>query len=594
MCGIVGYVGKSKCVPKIISGLESLEYRGYDSAGIAYVTNESIKIKKEQGRIKVLKDSLNMNEESYMGIGHTRWATHGKPCKVNSHPHQVGDITIVHNGIIENYEELKNNLKEYKFKSETDSEVVAALIDKLYHEDKDMIKVLSKLKDYLIGSYALGILVNGDDNIYAIRKDSPLIIGISEDGNFIASDVPAILEYTNMYYLLLNDEFALISKDDVVIYDKNGEISMKSLMTFEGSKEAAMKNGYDHYMLKEIYEQPKVVMETIKEYILDYKHLKERMKGLEKYDAIDIVGCGSAYHVGLVGKSLIMKYGKVPVYVDIASEYRYTEHIYSKKHLIILISQSGETADTLAVLREAKQQGIDTLAIVNVVGSSIAREAHKVLYIKAGPEIAVATTKAYLCQLMMLSLIALYLGINKGSLDKKIINEYDNMDLLLEKELENKKELEDIAKLIYKNKDIFYLGRKIDYSLCMEASLKLKEVSYLHSEAYAAGELKHGTISLIEDKTPVISIITDDDIRLKTLSNVKEVCARGALSIIISNEDVLDKSLYTKLIKIPKVHELIGSALVMVKCQLIAYYVARLNGCDIDKPRNLAKSVTVE
>ncbi len=594
MCGIVGYVGKSKCVPKIISGLESLEYRGYDSAGIAYVTNESIKIKKEQGRIKVLKDSLNMNEESYMGIGHTRWATHGKPCKVNSHPHQVGDITIVHNGIIENYEELKNNLKEYKFKSETDSEVVAALIDKLYHEDKDIIKVLSKLKDYLIGSYALGILVNGDDNIYAIRKDSPLIIGISEDGNFIASDVPAILEYTNMYYLLLNDEFALISKDDVVIYDKNGEISTKSLMTFEGSKEAAMKNGYDHYMLKEIYEQPKVVMETIKEYILDYKHLKERMKGLEKYDAIDIVGCGSAYHVGLVGKSLIMKYGKVPVYVDIASEYRYTEHIYSKKHLIILISQSGETADTLAVLREAKQQGIDTLAIVNVVGSSIAREAHKVLYIKAGPEIAVATTKAYLCQLMMLSLIALYLGINKGTLDKKIINEYDNMDLLLEKELENKKELEDIAKLIYKNKDIFYLGRKIDYSLCMEASLKLKEVSYLHSEAYAAGELKHGTISLIEDKTPVISIITDDDIRLKTLSNVKEVCARGALSIIISNEDVLDKSLYTKLIKIPKVHELIGSALVMVKCQLIAYYVARLNGCDIDKPRNLAKSVTVE
>ena len=594
MCGIVGYVGKDRCIPKIIKGLEALEYRGYDSAGIAYKVGDQINILKEKGRIKSLKEIVNEDINSYIGIGHTRWATHGKPCKVNSHPHKVGKITLVHNGIIENYEELKLSLKDYKFKSETDSEVVAALIDKLYKEEKSMLKVLAKLKEYLVGSYALGILVDGQDEIYAIRKDSPLVIGISEEGNFIASDVPAILEYTNMYYLLLNNEYAVLTFDDVTIYDQEGNISTRSLEMFEGSKESAMKNGYEHYMLKEIFEQPKVVMATIKEYISSYDDLKEKMNGLEKYEAIDIVGCGSAYHVGLVGKMLIAKYAKIPVNVEIASEYRYTDHIYNKHHLIILISQSGETADTLAVLRKVKQEGLDTLAIVNVVGSSIAREADKVLYIKAGPEIAVATTKAYLCQMILLSLIALYLGINKNTLDKKLLNEYKQLDKLIEQELVRKDELEEIANLIYKNKDIFYLGRKIDYALCMEASLKLKEVSYLHSEAYAAGELKHGTISLIESKTPVISIITDDDIRYKTLSNVKEVCARKALSIIISNEEVKDKTLYSRLILIPKVHELFSGILVMVNCQLIAYYVAKLNNCDIDKPRNLAKSVTVE
>lgn len=594
MCGIVGYAGKDKCISKIISGLESLEYRGYDSAGIAYVKDGKVEIRKEQGRIANLKEKINLSEDSYLGIGHTRWATHGKPCQVNSHPHRVGKITLVHNGIVENYESLKNELLEYKMVSETDSEVVAALIDKLYNEEHDMKKVLVKLKDYLVGSYALGILVDGENKIYAIRKDSPLIIGVSEEGNFIASDVPAILEYTNMYYLILNDEFAEITSDDVVIYDRDGEITVKNLLTFEGSREAAMKNGYEHFMLKEIYEQPKVIMDTIKEYIYDVQTLKEKMAGLEKYDEIDIVGCGSAYHVGLVGKSLITKYGHKRVSVDIASEYRYTEHVYSKKHLIILISQSGETADTLAVLRQAKEDGIDTLAIVNVVGSSIAREADRVLYIKAGVEIAVATTKAYLCQLMMLSLIALYLGIHCGSLDENVMEEYKDLDSLIEEILSDPSDMEEIAKEIYKNKDVFYLGRKVDYALSMEASLKLKEVSYLHSEAYAAGELKHGTISLIEEDTPVISIVTDDDVRLKTLSNVKEVCARGAKSFIISNEEVLDKNLYKKMILIPKMHDLVGSVLVMVKCQLLAYYVAKMNGCDIDKPRNLAKSVTVE
>ncbi len=594
MCGIVGYVGKDKCIPRILSGLESLEYRGYDSAGIAYVVNNLVKITKKQGRISNLKENINIDEESYVGIGHTRWATHGKPCQVNSHPHRVGKVTIVHNGIIENYETLKNELTDYEFVSETDSEVVAALVDKLYKEEKDVKHVLAKLKDYLIGSYALGILIEGDDKIYAIRKDSPLIIGVSENGNFIASDVPAILEYTNLYYLILNNEFAVLSKDDVVIYDENGQISTKNLLTFEGSREAAMKNGYEHYMLKEIYEQPKVIMDTIKEYISDVDTLKEKMNGLEKYEEIDIVGCGSAYHVGLVGKSLIEKYGHIRVNVDIASEYRYSDHIYKDNHLVLVISQSGETADTLAVLRKAKEDGIDTLAIVNVVGSSIAREADKVLYIKAGVEIAVATTKAYSCQLIMLSMIAMYLGINSGRLDESIFEEYKSLDKLINDILDDTSDTESVAVMIYKNKDVFYLGRKIDYAICMESSLKLKEVSYLHSEAYAAGELKHGTISLIESGTPVISIITEDDIRLKTLSNVKEVCARGALSIVITNEEVLDKDVYDKLILVPKLHDLVGSILVVIKCQLIAYYVAKLNGCDIDKPRNLAKSVTVE
>ena len=594
MCGIVGYVGNKKCIPIIISGLTSLEYRGYDSAGIAYIKNNNVIIKKEKGRIDNLKNVLSMDENSYVGIGHTRWATHGKPCKENSHPHKVGSITIVHNGIIENYEELKSNLKNYKFVSETDTEVVAALIDKLYKEEKDMQKVLKSLKDYLVGSYALGILVDGDNKIYAIRKDSPLIIGVSEIGNFIASDVPAILSFTNMYYLLLNDEYAILDEDDVIIYDRDGKVSTKSIQTFDGSPEAAMKNGYDHFMLKEIYEQPSVINATLNEYIRDEAVFFDKMNGLEDYDAIDIVGCGSAYHVGLVGRSLISKYSDIVVNVDIASEYRYTKHIYSKKHLIILISQSGETADTLAVLREAKSKGIDTLAIVNVVGSSIAREADKVFYIKAGPEIAVATTKAYTCQLVLLSLIAAYLGIKNNLLDNSIYDEYENLSDILDGTLKETDEIKEIAKKIYKNNDIFFLGRKVDYALAMEASLKLKEVSYLHSEAYAAGELKHGTISLIDKNTPVISIVTDDSIRLKTLSNIKEVCARGALSIIITNEEIADQDVFKYIIGIPKVYDLISSVLVIVKCQLLAYYVAKLNGCDIDKPRNLAKSVTVE
>lgn len=593
MCGIVGYVGKKHCIDKIIEGLESLEYRGYDSAGIAYVKNKKVILKKAKGKINKLKEKINYNEESYLGIGHTRWATHGKPCKENSHPHKVGKITLVHNGIIENYEELKKELSDYEFLSDTDSEVVAALIDKLYKKDNNMINVLNKLQDYLIGSYALGIIVDNDKNLYAIRKDSPLIIGVSKDGNFIASDVPAILKYTNKYYLMLNNEYAVLNEDNVTFYfDKEKQV--KELLAFDGKKDAAIKENYDHFMLKEIYEQPKVIMDTINEYLDNIQTLNKKFKGFEKYTGIDIVGCGSAYHVGLVGGTLISKYGNIPVNSYIASEYRYNNHFYSKNHLIILISQSGETADTLAALRKANDDGIDTLAIVNTVGSSIAREAGNVIYIKAGLEISVATTKAYTCQLAILSLIALYLGIKNNILDENKIEEYKKIGGLIKNILENVDEEKKIAKILSKSKDVFFLGRKIDYASCLEASLKLKEVSYIHSDAYAAGELKHGTISLIEENIPVISIITDDSIRLKTLSNVKEVCARGAYSIIISNKEILDKSIYNKLILIPKTSELIECILVIVKCQLIAYYTAMYKGCDIDKPRNLAKSVTVE
>lgn len=592
MCGIVGYIGKKNALPIILDGLESLEYRGYDSAGIAYKLNREVIIKKEKGRIENLKNILT-DDESNVGIGHTRWATHGIPCKKNSHPHKIGKITLVHNGIIENYKELKEELANYEFNSDTDSEIVAALIDKLYSEEKDILKVLSMLKDYLIGSYALGILVDGIDKLFCIRKDSPLIIGVSDDGYFIASDVPAILKYTNKYYLLLNNEYAVLDYEGVKIFNNNNEVN-KDLKTFEYDIESAMKSGYDHFMLKEIYEQPKVVMDTLNEYISSIDNLKNKFSGLEKYDEIDIVGCGSAYHVGLVGKYLITKYGNVKVNVDIASEYRYTNHVYSKKHLVIVISQSGETADTLAVLRNVKDLGIDTLAIVNVVGSSISREADKVIYIKAGVEVAVATTKAYICQYVILSLIAYYLGLKRGLLNEDVLNDFKNVGNYIEEILDDTSNEISIAEDLQNAEDIFYLGRKIDYAYSLEASLKLKEISYIHSEAYQAGELKHGSISLISDNVPVISIVTEDDIKLKTLSNIKEVCARNAYSILITNDENIDKDLYSKIVVVPKINDLLQGILVIIKCQIIAYYVAKLKDCDIDKPRNLAKSVTVE
>ncbi len=597
MCGIVGYVGKNKqCLPVVISGLEALEYRGYDSAGIAYQIDNKIKIIKEQGKIVNLKEKIDFKEKSNLGIGHTRWATHGKPTKENSHPHQVGRITVVHNGIIENYIDLKNELikKGYKFKSDTDTEVACALIDSLY--DGDIIKAINKAIKKMRGSFALGILVENDNNLYATRLTSPLIIAKGTDENYIASDVPAILKYTNKYLLLDDYDITKISSDNITIYHDLQEVNRQTL-TFEGNMEAGMKNGYDHFMLKEIHEQDKVIKNTIGCYFDGHiESLIKNFPDLTKYNKIDIVACGSAYHTGLVGKALIEKFANIPVTCEVASEYRYKRSFYDKNTLVILVSQSGETADTLAALRKAKDDKIDTLAIVNVVGSSIAREAKYVLYIKAGCEIAVATTKAYTAQLAIFSLIAIYLAYMKQLLSnddlKEIIKKLDNLPDIINKTLQDKSYLE-IAKKIYQKKDIFFIGRGIDYALSMEGSLKLKEISYINSMAYPAGELKHGTISLIEKGTPVIAISTDQSLTEKTISNIKEVKARDAYTLYVTNE-YMESDFYDDIMVVAKIHELLQPIITIIPLQLLAYEVAKLNNCDIDKPRNLAKSVTVE
>ncbi len=599
MCGIVGYVGKNKnTIEFLINGLKSLEYRGYDSAGIAYMTDK-INIVKKEGKLENLEKIVNY-ENSNLGIGHTRWATHGVPSLNNAHPHHHGKITLVHNGIIENYESIKKDLssKGYKFYSETDTEVACALIDYLYSTDKDMIKVLNKCQSILEGAYAFGI-INDDDknNLYIMKKDSPLIVAKSSDGFFIASDVPAILKYTNKYYLIENDEIGKIG-EQLTIYDKNLNEVKKELQTFDLNLENAMKNGYDHFMLKEINEQPIVIEETINSCLKDGKQsLRQEIPDLSNYEQIHIVACGSAYHTGLVGKYLIEQFGEIPVSVCIASEYRYKKVFYNCKTLVIFISQSGETADTLACLRKVKEKGIDTLAIINVVGSSIAREADKTLYIKAGCEIAVATTKAYLAQVNLLSLIALNIAINKKKLDNVAISEiFEQMKALpnLIKDLINR-DYKNIAKEIYKNENIFFIGRSVDEAIAKEGALKLKEISYIHCEAYAAGELKHGSISLIDKDTPVVAIVTDKNIASKTISNIKEVKARGAKVILIITEELDNSSDYYDFkIVIPSVSPFIEPMISIIPLQLIAYEVALLRGCDIDKPKNLAKSVTVE
>lgn len=595
MCGIVGYIGKKNAIEILINGLEKLEYRGYDSAGIAYLNND-IKIVKNKGKIKNLKEKINLEEISHLGIGHTRWATHGETNLVNSHPHQVGKITLVHNGIIENYEDIKKELlnEGYIFKSETDSEIGCALLDFLYQKHHDMLKSIAEFKKKVKGSYALGIMCSDDlDNLYAIKCASPLIIGISDDGNYIASDVPAILKYTNKYVTLDDLEVAKITKDKVEYYDKNNQPITKSIKHFNGDATLLEKNGYEHFMLKEIHEEPSVLKKTFDKYIQNGS--LNNIPDLSKYNKITIVACGSAYHAGLVGKNLIENYANIPVEVDIASEYRYKKHFFNDQELVILVSQSGETADTLASLKLVKEHHIDTLGIINVKESSIAREADIVLYTEAGSEIAVATTKAYSAQVALLSLIALSIANNKKIINKKeVIDILNNIKLLpnqLEELLNN--DYQEIAKDIYNDNDIFFLGRGIDYALALEGSLKLKEISYIHSEAYAAGELKHGTISLIENNTPVIAIITDKSITDKTISNVKEVKARGAKTILISNENI-NNNCFDKKIIVPSTHPLIQPLLNVVPLQLISYEVAKLRGCDIDKPKNLAKSVTVE
>lgn len=589
MCGITGYIGKKKnAINVVINGLESLEYRGYDSAGIAYVLDNKVNIIKEQGKIVNLKSKIDFNIQSNFAIGHTRWATHGEPNQINSHPHSQGKFTIVHNGIIENYLELKQELIEngYNFKSSTDTEVASAYMDFLYKKNNNILITLNEASKVFRGSYAFGIICEDDlDNLYALRKTSPLIIANGNDENYIASDVPAILRYTNKYMLLDDMEIAKISSDKIEVYDKDLKLVKKDVLEFEGSFESSMKCGYEHFMLKEIHEEPVVFKNTINAYFDgDFKNIPN----LTKYNNIHIVACGSAYHTGLVGKYLIEKYANIPVYVEVASEYRYKHNFYDKNTLVILVSQSGETADTLASLRMVKEEGIDTLSIVNVVGSSIARESKYVIYTKAGCEIAVATTKAYLAQISVFALLTMYLTNNKSN---EILEEINNIPSILEENVNI--DYKYISNEIYQNQNIFFIGRGIDYAICMEGSLKLKEISYINSVAYQAGELKHGTISLIEKNTPVIAICTDESLLEKTISNIKEVKARGAKVIFITTSDI-QGDFYDFKINVPKVNELLQPITTIIPLQLIAYEVAKLNGCDIDKPRNLAKSVTVE
>ena len=588
MCGIVGYIGKKKALPIILNGLKFLEYRGYDSAGVAFVQNNSVKMLKAVGKIKSLEDLIDYETDTYIGIGHTRWATHGKPSFANSHPHQINKITVVHNGIIENYKELKEKLskKGLKFNSDTDTEVIPALLEYHYQTEKNILKCLHKTIKELDGSFALGIICEDDlEHLYAARKGSSLILARNEAGSFISSDISAILKYTNEYIILEDDEIAEISENNIEVYNKSLKQILKENNIFEGTADDAMLNGYEHYMLKEIHEEPKVFLDTLNYYV-ENNEFKNTMPDLKKYEHIHIVACGSAYYVGCIGKNLLEEYANIPVTVEVASEYRYKKIFYDKNTLVIVISQSGETADSLAALRKAKEDGIDTLAIVNAVGSSIAREATYTLYVKAGPEISVATTKAFLAQVTLLSLLTVKMSGNND-----LLKYFANLENYIE-EVINRDYLE-YAKDIYESNSTFFIGRLIDYSLCLEGSLKLKEISYINAVAFQAGELKHGTISLISDGVPVISICTDEKIESKTISNIKEVKARNAYVLYITNNDITD-DFYDKKIVLPKLHNLVMPIVTVIPLQLIAYHVAKLRGCDIDKPRNLAKSVTVE
>lgn len=591
MCGIVGYIGKKEnTLNVLINGLKHLEYRGYDSSGVAYILNNKLIIKKAPGRINNLEDKLNFTDLSNIGIGHTRWATHGKANEINSHPHRCKNIAIVHNGIIENYLDIKNNLikKGYKFKSETDTEVAAVLLYDLYKDTGNVITAIIKFKELVTGSYAIALICDKEpDSLYVIKKNSPLIIGLGDNANYVASDMPAIVDYTKKYITLADNEFAKITKDNISLYDKNNKEINYEVKTFIGSSNEMDKGIYEHYMLKEIYEEADVIRRTC---------MDINLPNISNYKKIIIVACGSAMHAGLVGANLIEKYACIPVKVEIASEFRYKKLFLDSDTLVIAISQSGETADTLEAVKIAKTYGSHTLGIINVIGSSIAREVDEVIYTKAGSEIAVATTKAYLAQVMVLSILA-YLSRKDTKLPeiKNYEKDLKKLPNIIEKILKREKEYQQIAKYIYQNKDIFYIGRGIDYAICMEASLKIKEISYLHSEAYPAGELKHGTISLIEEGTPVIGLVTDHEIATKTISNLKEVKSRGANVIYITTDKLqIDGDFYNERLIIPDINPLLEPIVSIIPLQLIAYHTAKLNKCDIDKPKNLAKSVTVE
>ncbi|NEZ46690.1 glutamine--fructose-6-phosphate transaminase (isomerizing) [Clostridium niameyense] len=608
MCGIVGYVGFRKASDVIVDGLTKLEYRGYDSAGIAVNDGEKLEYQKYQGRLNVLSDNLEKKPiEGKIGIGHTRWATHGAPSNVNSHPHlnMSETIALVHNGIIENYMEIKEFLisKGVEFRSETDTEVIVHLVDHYY--EGDLLQAVFKTVKKLRGAYALGVVAKDNpDELIAVRKDSPLIVGIGEDENFIASDVPAILKYTRDVYFLNNGEIVSLKKDKITIYNEKEEEIKKEPFHVMWDVEAASKAGYDHFMLKEIFEQPNGMKETLIRRLdengkIKLDDIKLNKEDLDNINKIYIIACGTAYNAGIIGKYAIEKFAKIPVETDVASEFRYREPFIDDKTLIIVVSQSGETADTLAALREGKEKGARVLAVTNVVGSSIARESDDVFYTWAGPEVAVASTKAYTTQLVAFYMIALDMALKKGTITEEFYNhtieELKTMPEKVQQILDHHDDIKQIAKDLKDSEHAFYIGRGLDYNLSLEGALKIKEVSYMHAEAFAAGELKHGTIALIEENTPIIATMTQNNLFEKSVSNIREVKARGAHIIAITQEGNKEvEKVSDKVIYVPKTDDLLQAVVAIIPHQLLAYYAAVERGCDVDKPRNLAKSVTVE
>lgn len=606
MCGIVGYIGDKDCADVLIDALEKLEYRGYDSAGIAVLEKGAIKVEKSKGRLANLKDKMQQEGKPVgnCGIGHTRWATHGEPSDINSHPHGNKRVTIVHNGIIENYRQIKEFLtaEGYHFVSETDTETVAKLLD--YYYTGDPIETVAKAISEIQGSYALGILFRDyPDRIFAVRKGSPLIAGVGEGENFLASDVPAIMKYTRDFILLEENEIAVVKRDGIRVYNMHRELVAKQVQTADWDIDAAEKGGYEHFMLKEINEQPTAVNTTIIPRIVDgmpdFSAEGLNVLDMKRYGRIYIVACGTAMHAGMVGKYVIEKLARIPVIVDIASEFRYREPLIDAGDLMIVISQSGETADTKAAMEIAKEKGATTAAIVNVKGSSIAREADVVIYTHAGPEISVASTKAYMVQLAVMYLMAFAMayGCNRISREecKRLTALLTESPEVIREAIALNEKCQYVASKLVNTDSLLYIGRGLDYALSMEGSLKLKEISYIHSESYAAGELKHGTISLITEGMPVIAIVTQSELAEKTISNIKEVKARGAMVVLVCAKEIrVEDGAADYVIRLPQTDEILMPMVAAVPLQLLAYYTSVLKGNDVDKPRNLAKSVTVE
>ncbi|MCP1108683.1 glutamine--fructose-6-phosphate transaminase (isomerizing) [Ohessyouella blattaphilus] len=608
MCGIVGYIGEQQAAPILLDGLEKLEYRGYDSAGMAIYNEGKIEVVKSKGRLKVLSELTHEGAllPGNLGVGHTRWATHGAPSDLNAHPHENTEetIAVVHNGIIENYLKLRERLegKGYRFISDTDTEVVAHLLD--YYYKGDPLEAITRIIHRVEGSYALGIIFKEHpEEFYAVRKDSPLIAGHAQGGNIIASDVPAVLKYTRDVYFIENEEIARLRKNDISFFNSDGEPLTKMSKKIDWDVDAAEKGGYEHFMLKEMYEQPKAITDTfsprLKDGMIEIEELNMTEEEIKSIQKIMIVACGSAYHTGMTAKYVFEEMARIPVEVDVASEFRYRNPIITDNTLVMVISQSGETADTLAALREAKERGAKVLGVVNVVGSSIAREADGVMYTWAGPEIAVATTKAYSAQLIALYLLAMKMSQVRGTIDADqltgMIEDLKSLPTQVEMLLENKKKIQKFANRYQAAEQIFFIGRGIDYAISQEGSLKLKEISYIHSEAYAAGELKHGTISLVEEGTLVVSVLTQEPLYKKMISNMEEVRTRGAFVMAVTVEGNLEaEKAADYVLYIPKTNEYFMNSLAIIPLQLFAYEIAVGRGCDVDKPRNLAKSVTVE